>query len=496
MKFKHILKFLFVVALVLNFSACTDEDIFQPDPDSTVVENFFQTEAEFNQAIRGIYSRMKAFGYYGGSGVAGDIIVTGDLLTDNLITNPAGRGTNFQSHNFLYNDNTTPTLIYQQAYIGIARANLILANIDNLQDGVAKDQIRGETLAARAMLHFDVARFYSQIPTQSSGANSDLGIAYVTSFDPVGTPARVATVQEVYDLIDADLNQAVALIGDANMGSTIRLNINGIRAIISRVALCKGEYSRVIANAGAVVNAVAPAQASQLGSLWTTGSSPGVLFELPFIVGDPLMDSNYSQGSGQALIPEWSVDADFYATYDQATEPERIAAYFQELTNTSLGETWILVNKYFGGVLQQGLNNGRYLRVEECILDLAEAYYMSNNEPQALQTLNILRNVRYSSFTGGESGDALFNAIMLERRKELAFETSDRFFTLKRLQGVSGIPAIHTQGVQRTGNGHLADGGGVVPPGQTLPAGDFKWQLPLQQTWLIENPNLEQNPGY
>jgi hypothetical protein len=169
---------------------------------------------------------------------------------------------------------------------------------------------------------------------------------------------------------------------------------------------------------------------------------------------------------------------------------------FLELTNINLGETWILVNKYINGALQQGLNNGRYMRVEEVILNLAEAHYMNGNEPLALQTLDRLRDVRYSSYDGGETGDDLFDAIMLERRKELPFESSDRFFTLKRLQGVSGIPSEYTNGVQRTGNGHLADGGGVVPPGQELPAGNFRWQLPIQQTWLVENPNLEQNPGY
>lgn len=495
MKINNILKLLLVALL---FSACTDEDIFQEDPDSIVIENFYQTPGEFENAMRGIYSRMKSTGYYGGSGASGDLIAVGDLLTDNLITNPNGRGSNFQSHNWLYNDNTDPTNIYVQAYVAIGRANLILQNIDNLPDGDTKNAIEGEALAARAALHFDVARFYSQIPTQSSGAGSSLGIVYNTEFDAFAEPARLATVTEVYDLINADLNRAISLIGTANSGSTTRFNANVIRGIISRVALHEGDYGRVISNALPVVNSVNPATASQLSSLWVTASSPGVLFELPFIVSDPLLDTNFSQGSGQSLIPEWSVDADFFATYDAATEPERVNIYFQTLTNNSVNETWVLVNKYINGALQQGLNNGRYLRVEELILNLAEAYYLNSpsNEVAALQTLDILRNVRYSSFTGGESGDDLFNAIMLERRKELAFESSDRWFTLKRLQGVSGIPSIHTSGVQRTGNGHLSNGGGVVPPGQVLPAGDNKWQLPIRQAWLIENPNLEQNPGY
>jgi hypothetical protein len=216
MKFKHIFTLLCIAAL--GFSACTDEDIFQEDPDSIVIENFYQTPGDFTLAIRGVYSRMKSVGYYGGSGAAGDLIVTGDLLTDNLITNPNGRGTNFQSHNFLYNDNTSPTNIYVQAYVGISRANLILDNINNLEDGDFKNGIEAEALAARAMYHFDVARFYSQMPTQSSGAGSSLGIAYERTFDPTSEPARLGTVDEVYERINEDLNRAVSLIGSANAG--------------------------------------------------------------------------------------------------------------------------------------------------------------------------------------------------------------------------------------------------------------------------------------
>jgi hypothetical protein len=437
---------------------------------------------------------MKGAGFYNGSGNAGDLIVVGDLLSDNIISNPDGRGSNFQSHNWLYNDNTIPTGIYTSCYLAIARANLLLENLDNLEAGPFKNQIQAEALALRANYHFEVARFFSKVPSQSADASGSIGIAYATALEPFIEPARLDTVDETYALINADLDLAASLIGSGNAGETTRFNLNTIRGLISRVALHEGNYARVIANAGPVVGAVNPAPASQLGALWTTAASPGVLFELPFIVGDGLLDSNYSQGSGASLIPEWSVDKDFYDLYDVTTEPERLNAYFLTLQD-GLSRDFVVVNKYINGALQQGLNNGRYLRVEEVILNLAEAQYFSNPN-QALQTLNILRNARYTSFAGGETGSAVFDAIMLERRKELAFESSDRWFTLKRLQGVSGIPSEYTNGVQRSGNGHLADGTGIAPPSQDLPAGDFKWQLPLQQLWFVENENLVQNEGY
>ena len=489
MKINNIYKYLFITILAFG---CSDEDIFEKDPDSIVIENFFQTEEEFSLAIRGAYNRMKTVGYYGGSGASGDLIITGDLLSDNLITNAEGRGSNFRSHNWQYNDNTSPTSIYEQAYIIISRANIVLDNIDNLPDSDFKNRITAEALALRAACHFDVARFYSQIPTQSSAASGSLGIAYLDTFDPILLPERLATVSEVYEKINDDLDRAVNLMPSGEAPEIGRFDLNAIRGIISRVALHEGDYDRVIEYGQPVINAEAPAAASQLATLWTSASSEGVLFELPFIVSDPLLDSNYSQGTGINMLAEYSVDKAFFDLYDPAVEPERIAAYFL------LNNNWIVCNKYINGVLQTGLNNGRYLRVEEVILNVAEAYYLkaSPDPAKAIETLDILRNNRYSSFTGNETGDALFDAIMLERRKELAFESSDRWFTLKRLQNVSGIPNSYKQGVVRSGNGYLADGTGTAPAELTLPAGDHRWQLPIQQFFIDQNPNIKQNPEY
>ena len=97
-----------------------------------------------------------------------------------------------------------------------------------------------------------------------------------------------------------------------------------------------------------------------------------------------------------------------------------------------------------------------------------------------------LRTQRYSGFVNGtESGTSLWNAIMLQRRLELAFET-DRFFTLKRL----GMP------IQRTSAGAYSDGTGEVPTTLSLDVASHKWQLPIPQNAIDVNPGTKQNPGY
>lgn len=486
-------KYSYLVLLLGIVVSCSDEDITLTSPGDAIVEDYFNNPEEFNQAILGTYNAFKGIGFYSGSGSSSDLIIVPDLLSDNLILSQDGRGSNREGHNWLYNAGSTPTDIYVGAYGIVANANLILKNIDNLpdEDFPDKNLVRSEALALRAIAHFEVARHYVKIPTQSADANSFIGIPYVDYYDPYAQPSRLATVQETYARIMQDLEASLEGLPATVQTEQGRLSKPAVNAMIGRVALYMGDYDKVISVLTPVVNSIQPAQASDLQGLWRYQNNIGVLFEIPMIIagGDPAIGGNYSQGTNNTtIVPEYSVDKAFRELYIDATEPQRIQAYFRVLKNQ------YVVWKYAQAA--SGLNpSGRYLRVEEAILNLAEALYLDGNQGGALTTLNILRDARYSSYSGGETGDALFNAIQLERRKELAFE-SDRWFTIKRLLGVSGIPSQYSQGVVRSGNGYLQDGSGAASAEQFLPADSYKWQLPISFNTLLYDPNVGQTPGY
>lgn len=487
---KKILKYLVLSSISLLAIGCTDDDIFQPNPSGAVYDNYYSSPEEFEAAINGVYFTFLSNGFYSSEDA---IIKVGDVLADNVLQNPTGRRTMTIGHNWQYDSGFgAPTAIYTSAYLMISRANAILDNIDNLDvaDFPAKEQIRAEAIALRAIGHFEAARHYVKIPTQSSDANSFVGIPYVDVYDPFIEPARLGTVAEVYDKIIADLEVALPNI-PATSVSNFRLNKNSMRGIMSRVYLYNGDYDKVVDIATPVVAAVNPAPKASLLNLWRSNNSDGVLFETLVDNTAPAIGVNYSQDSGPSMRVEYSVDKAFVDLFNVATESERFNASIQ--LNTSIN--MYTVRKYLQSIILFGVHRGRYLRVEEVILNLAEAQYLSGNQGGALTTLNKLRDARYSSYAGGEAGDDLFNAIQLERRKELAFE-GDRWFTLKRLQGVSGIPTIHTQGVIRSGNGHLADGSGVTPINLVLAPGAREWQFPITQTHLIRNENMTQTPGY
>ncbi|MBW7869739.1 MAG: RagB/SusD family nutrient uptake outer membrane protein [Flavobacteriia bacterium] len=481
----------FVMIFAALFTSCMEDDLKLNNPNNAVVDYYFNNQDEFEKAIRGAYNGLKGIGLYSGSGSAGDIIIVPDLLADNLILSPEGRGSNRDGHNWTINASNAPTYLYNGAYTMIARTNLILANIDNLDDNLfpKKELIRAEALALRGMAHFEVARLYVKIPTQSSDANSFVGIPYIDYFDPYGEPSRLATVQETYARIMEDLEVALPELPTTVQAD--RLSQPALRVLIGRVALYMGDYDKVISMLTPVVSSIQPVAANKIVDLWRNNNSDGVLFEVPMLTanGDPDYRSNYSQGTNNIdFVPEYSVDKAFRDLYNDATEPDRIKAYFKVLKNQY--NVWKYVQTKGGTSAYI-----RYLRVEEAILSLAEAQYMKHQEGAALTTLNKLRDARYSSYSGGESGDALFDAIQLERRKELAFE-GDRFFTIKRLLGVPGIPAKYHQGVVRSGNGHLQDGTGQPSDAQFLDPSSHKWQMPIDYSSLLFDPNVTQTPGY
>jgi len=488
-----------VLSSAAFFMSCEDEDIQLSSPGDAVYEVYYSSLPELEAAVNGTYNAFFGAGLY--SSEAG-VIKIGDVLSDNVIQNPGGRGTMTSGHNWTYNAGTgAPSGIYGTGYHMVSRANAILDNAYKLDDNLISEadktkkyQLLAEARALRAIAHFEIARAYIKIPTQSTDANSFVGIAYPETFDPHATPGRLATVADVYSKIAQDLEDAYVDLPNTSP-NLFRLNKSSLAGIMSRVYLYMGRYDKVMTYASTVVGTVAPCPSSDLLGLWRSQNSNGVLFQTLVDNSDPAIGVNYSQGTGSGTVSEYNVDKAFYDTF-LATESARRDASIQVVTPVNTNDPMYVVRKYVQSALGAiNLHYGRYLRVEEVILNLAEAQYLAGQQGNALTTLNILRDARYTSYAGGESGDALFEAIINERRKELAFE-GDRFFTLKRLMGVPGIPSHYAQGIVRSGNGHFADGTGNPSITQTLAPDAREWQWPLTQSVFIRNPNMTQTPGY
>jgi hypothetical protein len=127
-----------------------------------------------------------------------------------------------------------------------------------------------------------------------------------------------------------------------------------------------------------------------------------------------------------------------YSKYE-ATDIRK-SAYF--VTSTSYqGFTYNHIIKYASRPgSSANVVDVKVIRGSEVYLTLAEAAYRSGDEAGALTALDEVRSRRYDAFVSpAESGQALLNAIMLERRLELAFE-GQRMYDLKRL----GLPIVRS----------------------------------------------------
>ena len=480
---KTIYKATLALFLAIGLVSC-DSDLDQLPHDSLGTDQAYNTAQDYENAIRGAYSVFFSGGYYGG-GDSGDLNSLPEVLADNVIRNPNGRGTKRTLYDYNFDAASAHMGIYSRGYAMIYRANLILDYMEkNDFQGENKTQIMAEARALRGIAHFDMVKFYGKIPTQ--GGDLGLGVAYITKPEPKATPARLPLL-ETYDRILEDLEFAYN-----NIDSSVkdgRLNKEALAIYLSRIYLyLGGDDNNQKASTYASAVTTQPAQRAQLTDLFLDNNKAGLVFYISNIPGADGMDASignaWGQGNVNGTTSEYNVTPSSYNLFDDSDI--RKTAFMKDGRDNN-GNRGYFVGKLWG---KDGNYNGKVdlkiLRAEEAILNKAEAEYKLGNPGPALAELDRLRALRYENFTSGnETGDALWEAIKLERRLEFAFEYN-RFLDLKRWG----------EDVNRVDEGHHQDGEGLKPVRLDVENSDIRFVLPFSREALNRNLNTVQNPGY
>lgn len=442
----------------------------------------FNTQADVTLAINGMYSGLRASGSYFVGGVWN---IIADVLADNLIPDKTGpgRGTLITYSEWRYTGQDTYGL-FTGGYSIVRRANAILENIDKFEEGAFKDNAKGEALALRAMVYFDMSRVYGK--TYENASASDLVLPYITSTDPTILPSRIP-VADFYDQVIADLEAAKALIGSSN--GIYRLNKPAVAALLSRVYLYKGDFAACIAASNeALGTSPSIPDIATFPKIWIDDATANA--SVFFKVRNTKLDNVNSQGVNYYQTVGGQRKSEYVATYNFAqqftSEDIRTATYIQK--GNFNGQPYNNIIKYDGRPGDPaGVVDGKVIRTAEVLLNRAEAYYRSSDPTSALADLVLLKSNRYAGYVPETlTGTSLLNEIYQQRRLELAFE-GDRFWDLKR----RNLPVIRNDM-----DGDLATGGGIPFVFTTLPAGDYRFQLPYPQEEVNFNANLTQNPGY
>lgn len=475
-------KVVYLAMLSMALFSCDDSDIDLRPHDAFEEGLVFEDEGDFENAVRGAYSYL-----FDGSGYMGEFLIDTEVMTDNVIYSPQGRGTNVDGYRWNGTPNSPPFDYMEGAYQSSEMASKVINNIGNLPEGQVRDNFEGEARFLRALNHFDMVRSYSKIPTQSADALGSFGVYYLSVFEPTAKPSR-PTVSETYQKILDDLLIAKDKINADNGVAVGRAGKSAVYALLTRVYLYMGDYANVLVNGQLAIDSATGtmnniATGTNFVNLWNDANVNGVLFKLRAENTDGVTPGTvYYQGSASNRKSEYVVAKEFYDLF--AANDIRKTAYIA--TSNYAGHPYNHIIKYDGRPgAPANLVDIKVLRMEEVYLSMAEAQYRINGG--GLSYLDVIRAKRYTGFvSGNETGDALWNAIMLERRLELAFEF-DRFYTLKRL----ALP------VDRSAtNGHWADGTGVPATVTHIDAGDYRWQMPIPEYYRDLNSNYQQNPGY
>ena len=151
--------------LLISFSSCKKFIDLLP-LDQANSENSFQSPADANLAVMGVYDALHSNPY------AQDMALLSELISDNARIQPSRQGGSGVSDNreldfFQITDqNNFFQNRWSALYTGIARANQLLNKIEQIPFTVAalKNQYVGEAKFLRAVFYFDLVRFFGGVP--------------------------------------------------------------------------------------------------------------------------------------------------------------------------------------------------------------------------------------------------------------------------------------------------------------------------------------------
>ena len=470
---------IYLLPLIVLVSSC--KKWLDVKPQSQVAsEELFTTPQGFEEALNGIYTRCSQNDLYGLELTMG----LPDILAQNWLINSNGDNLNyFQTTLYNYKDQSFITRkdnVWQGLYNAIANDNLLLQNVDSGKVLPAAEYplIKGEALALRAYMHFDVLRLFA--PSYLNGANT-AAIPYVTAFSNKVTPT--SSVTAVIGFILKDLNDAKTLLrqadpilspaykvgypGDTSAKETSseslflqnrrqRLNYYAVCGELARVYLYMNDKPNALSNALEVINSRKFPFTKQSDFINPDPTKIDrilyneLLFDWPIPTNTNAL-VNYFGSGGNNLFISNDMASSIYETNGVGATDYRFQYWFQPGANFYLVKYSRSADTNIHPLVAPAM------RLSEMYYIAGESSYASN-PTLAVSYVDTVRSARHVDGMQVSSQDDFMTQLIKEARKEFYGE-GQIFYMYKRLN--KGI---------------------VAPNGVVSPATDKIFVLPLPQT--------------
>lgn len=347
---------------------------------------------------------------------------------------------------------------YENRYSNILACNTIIEH-ENDMIGSESDvnYCVAQAYMLRAYNYFCLVNWYG-LPYSKATAATDMGVAINLQSKITREQFTRSTVQQVYDQINSDLDRALDLFGQTSAKSSVYLaSRNATLLLKSRVALFTEEWDDVITygeelyNTGLGLQDLSGKTANDF-----TGKYCFIKADNPELIFNFGGDSRYyhkymytylDDFPGPCFATSQEGDGDLIQAYEEGDN--RVYAFFkadEELTEPdeeypehTMAQHFYTPKKYtslYSDCYEQAF------RSAECLLNLAEAYVQKGggeNEEKAIAMLNELRKARFAAdaYVAKTAADFATTSELLtfvrdERRRELCFDESHRWWDLRR----------------------------------------------------------------
>jgi hypothetical protein len=448
---------LFCFAFIVG---CDDFVVVDQPNSQLTTDAIFENATTANAAMVDVYAQLRENGLltgksYGISSLLG-------TYSDELVSYENGAFTtaDFYNNSILASDPFI-SILWNSSYNQIYASNAVFEGVGkstSLASNV-KNQLQGEALFVRALIHFYLVSVFGDVP-------------YLSTTDYVfnSTTPRTAS-QVVYQNIISDLETSIKLLPEGYTKSDrTRPNKAVAQALLARVFLNNGNFAEASNMASALLN-------DNVNYIWENNLDAIFLKESTTTIwqlASGAAGANTEAGSTFIFFsgpPELVALSDNFVSQFE-TNDLRKSSWIKEVTEGN--GIWYHPYKYKQDIATgSSMEYSVIFRLAEQYLIRAEARARQGEITGAAADLNKIRNTAGLANTAANTQSALLEAVLQERKFELFTEYGHRFFDLKRfgkLDAVLGAKAGWS-------------------------ANDQLWPLP--QSELLVNPSLKpQNPGY
>ncbi len=486
--------FVLSTSVATLFVASCQPDLNLAPLGSPASSTFYRTPADAESAVTGAYSTLRTI-------YRDEVIVTPNVIAaDDGIPFLTGNADRVALWRYgLVSTNTFTGGIWSNCYQAIQRCNVVIERVPSItMDETLKKRYVGEAKFIRAMMYFNLVRFFGDVP---------LATNETTSLENVQLPR--AKADEVYSLIDADLKEAETVLPRSYTGSDIgRATQGAAKGLLAKVYLTRAGnaatspfWAQAAAKAKEVIDGNQYdlwANYADVFDLKNRGGKES-LFEVLYVTD--LAGTNFSTGyapRGAPIVPnngsgifrvskslfdsyvatDKRRDVTFLTSYINPTNSQRVDLTVDGTDPARAVSFWKLAD-LTSRVAGNAGKSFPYLRFSDVLLIYAEALNEASGSPtaDAYAALNRVRTRAGLAPLSGLTRSQFKDAVLLERRLEFCFE-GNRWFDLTRTgRLIDAVKAETSFGrnptIQATNN-----------------------LFPIPQRERDANSALTQNPGY